>query len=191
MTRRKPLLTLAFTILALVEAGALAGCPSTATTTTYTPITGLEIDSESLVAGLGCGTAPDQVFMYAAVLSYTNEGGPPGPAAFSGVFDCYSNAIFSNLPADDAGSTSFDISIFAYNEQSFPATLVCPPPPPPFLEAGSPYPLCPGDQLKFVEPSEGSATWTTTCTAAQTSGVSQIAICAPLVGPGAPEAGPL
>lgn len=203
VTRRKPYPLLAFAIFALLGTAGLAGCPST-TTTTYTPITGIEIDSASLVGEHGCGTGPDQVYMYAAVLSYSNGEAGPGPAdAYSGVFDCYSNALFSNLPADDAGSTSFDISVFAYNQQAFSATtLQCPGVE---LEAGAAYPLCPGDRPAAVESYAGNATWTTTCTATQqsgsdfscnpapcASGVTVLAVCQPLVATaGAPEGGPV
>ena len=127
VNRRKALLSSLAVPFAVAAACALAGCPGTATTTTYTPITGILIRSSSLVTGYGCGTGPGQVYKYAALLKYAEDGGASGPVVYSGVFDCYSDGLFSNLPADDAGSLSFDVTIVAWNAASFPAPLQCVP----------------------------------------------------------------
>jgi len=167
----------------LVAAGAcvLAGCPAAATTPAYYPITGIVIRSSSLVAGYGCGTGAGQVFRYAAFLSYTDDGGPPGPVVYSGVFDCYSDGVFSNLPADDAGSLSFDVHIIAWNEASFPAALDCDPGD--VSEAG--FTTCPGDTPDIVASNEGTPNWNTNCGATQQFGASVLAVCAPLAPTGA------
>lgn len=191
LTRRKPFFPFVFVVLAVAEAFALAGCPSTGTTTTYTPITGIIINSASLTAGHGCGTGPNQVFMYAALLSYVDgDGGPdasppPGPPVQSGVFDCFSDGIFSNLPADEAGSLNFHLSILAYNQASYPTTLDCPPG---TSEAGSSLP-CPGNDPGVVLLNEGTPTWTTSCNAAQQAGVPVLASCGPLLPTGGSDAG--
>jgi len=178
VNRRKALLSSLAAPLAVVAACALAGCPGAATTTTYTPITGILIRSSSLVAGYGCGTAAGQVYQYAALLSYINDGGPPGPVEYSGVFDCYSDGLFSNLPADDAGSLSFNVTIVAWNQASFPAALQCDPADSDQGEAG--FTTCPGDTPDTVANDEGIPNWITNCTATQQSGISVIAVCAPL-----------
>src|ERR1700745_1041166 len=85
----------------------LAGCPTTDTTASYTPITGILIRSSSLVAGHGCGTGPGQIYRYAAILYYAPDaGGGPGPVE-AGVFDCFTDGIFSNLPATPTNSLDF------------------------------------------------------------------------------------
>ncbi|HEY5243975.1 MAG TPA: hypothetical protein VIJ22_20980 [Polyangiaceae bacterium] len=179
MIRRKALAVLLVAPLAVAATGLLAGCPAAATTTAYTPITGILIRSSSLVAGYGCGTGDDQVFQYGAFLSYVDDvdAGTHGPAVYSGVFDCYSDGIFSNLPTDDAGSLNFSLTIVAWNQTSFPVTtLSCDPSS--VGEAG--FTTCPGDSPDTLVNNEGTPNWLTTCTATQESGVSVLAVCAPL-----------
>jgi hypothetical protein len=151
---------------------ALAGCPNTASTSIYTPPTGIQIDSQDLVAGVGCGPGPGQVYRYAAVVTQETDAG--APFVVSGVFNCYSDALFTNLPSPDGGSTTYSIGIFAYDSASFPAALGgCEYSP---LSAG-----CPGDDAAVVKRYESQATWTTTCTATQFQGVPQVAQCGQLV----------
>ena len=161
---------------------ALAGCPNTASTSIYTPPTGIQIDSEDLVAGIGCGPAPGQVYRYAAVVTQVTETGTP--FVTSGVFNCYSDALFTNLPSPDGGSTSYSIGIFAYDSAAFPAAL-----------GGCEYDTlsaaCPGDDASVVKRYESQATWTANCTATQFPGVPQIATCGELkpTGAGAGDGG--
>ena len=108
----------------------LTGCPSTVTTTTYIPITGIEIDSERLAGIHGCGEGPDQVYKYIAVLAYLDA---PNEPYTSTVVSCDSIGVLSNLPpysdANSDASTEYDftIQIYAYNKDSFPAALDCTP----------------------------------------------------------------
>lgn len=173
VNRRKALIG---SVAAMLGAFALAGCPSTATTTGYTPITGILIRSTSLVAGLGCGTGADQIYKYGALISFADDAGSPEPPVFSGVFDCFSDGLFSNLPASDSGAFTFDLSIVAWNQASFPPALQCPP------NAAQP---CPGDDPGTLLADQGTPTWTTTCTATQQLGISVLAVCGPLVRAGA------
>lgn len=186
--RRKALAVLVVAPLAVAAAGVLAGCPAAATTTAYTPITGILIRSSSLVAGYGCGTGDDQVYAYAAFLKYVDgDAGATGPVVYSGVFDCYSDGIFSNLPTDDAGSLSFSVKIVAWNQASFPAALDCDAS---ASEGDAGFIRCPGDTPDAAMSEEGTPNWTTTCTATQESGVSVLAVCAPLTTPdGGSDAG--
>jgi len=188
VNRRRALISCLAAPLAAAAACALAGCPGAATTTAYTPVTGILIRSTSLVAGYGCGTGAGQVYRYAALLSYTDDGGSAGPVTYSGVSDCYSDALFSNLPADDAGSLSFDLTIIAWNKTSFPAALACDPSD--VGEAG--FTACPGDTPDTVASNEGTPNWITHCTATQQYGISVLAVCDPLsaTGIGGTDAGP-
>jgi hypothetical protein len=166
---------------------ALAGCPNTASTSIYTPPTGIQIDSQGLVAGLGCGSGPGQVYRYAVVVGPPEPdggAGTPGPAITSGVFDCFSDALFANLPSPGGGATSFGLNVFAYDRASFPGAL----------GGCENLPLtsqCPGDDASVVKRYETQATWTTTCTATQLQGVPQIAKCGELepTGAGAGDGG--
>lgn len=189
VNRRRALISWSLTApLAAVATCVLAGCPAADTTPAYYPITGIVVRSSSLVAGYGCGTGDGQVYKYAALLSYTDDGGPPGPVVYSGIFDCYSDGIFSNLPGDDAGSLSFDLTVIAWNQASFPAALACDPD-----EVGEGgFTACPGDTPDTVASNEGTPNWITNCTATQQFGASVLAVCAPLTatGIGGLDAGP-
>jgi hypothetical protein len=184
VNRRRALISSLAAPLAVAAACALAGCPGAATTTIYTPITGILIRSSSLVAGYGCGTDAGQIYKYAALLTYADDGGASGPVVYSGVFDCYSDGLFSNLPADDAGSLSFDVTIVAWDQASFPAALACDP----SIEDGG-FTACPGDVPGTVASSEGIPNWITTCSATQQSGISVLAVCAPLTATGLADGG--
>jgi hypothetical protein len=167
----------------------LAGCPNTASTSIYTPPTGIQIDSQSLVAGLGCGSGLGQVYRYAVVLGPPEPDGgvgTPGPAITSGVFDCFSDPLFANLPSPDGGPTAFGLNIFAYDRASFPAEL----------GGCENLPLtmaCPGDDASVVQRYAAQATWTTNCRATQSQGVPQVAQCpyplAPIEGGAVGDAG--
>jgi hypothetical protein len=160
----------ASSVAAGAAALALAGCPSTTTTTGYTPYTGVIIRSSQLVAGFGCGTGPGQVYRYAAVVYHLGaDAGPTGNAFASNVFDCFSDGVFENLDADDAGNTSYFLTIQAYERASFPPGLSCDP-------AGA----CPTWDVSTVLASAAQASWTTTCTATQQAGVPVLAVCQPL-----------
>jgi hypothetical protein len=147
-----------------------AGCNAAATTTAYTPITGLQISSSDVVAGHGCGTGAQQVYKYAAVVSSpTADGGTPAFRT-SGVFDCFADGVFSNLPSLDGGNPTFVISIFAYDQASFPDALQCPANTAP----------CPGDDAGAVDPFAAAANWTATCTGTEIQGVTAAVTCTPL-----------
>jgi hypothetical protein len=108
---------------AVVAGSTLTGCPNGDAGLVYTPITGITVDANTLVAGYGCGMGPAQVYKYAVLVTYENEAGPESYAAYSGVYDCYTNAIFSNLQPDDAGSLSFSLQVYAFNQASYPTAL--------------------------------------------------------------------
>ncbi len=165
-------------VTALCGAGlaGLAGCPTTATTTLYTPITGLTIDSATLVAGLGCGTDPTQVYKYAVVVSLPGYQNPPGATAVlptSAVFDCFGNGQFANLPTFDGGDATYTLTVYAFNQATFPPALGnCD-----YTPADA---ACAGENPKTVATYASIANWTTTCTATQVPGVTEVAVCGSL-----------
>lgn len=176
-------LLLAASIAAL--ACAVAGCPTTGTTAPYTPITGIQVLASDITAGRGCGTGDDQVYKYAAVVSYQDS----GTLVAAGVFDCFADAIFSNLPAEGT-SYAFDVAVYAYNAATFPPELA-PCTPQQMMQSGA----CAAEDPTVIarlatvgEPDAGvaPANWTTTCTATQPLGATQVASCCPLVPRGVP-----
>jgi hypothetical protein len=150
---------------------AIAGCTTSGLATAYTPITGIQIPAADVVAGHGCGRGSGQVYKYAAVVAYPVDGGVPGMPLTSGVFDCFADGIFSNLPVIDGGPLVFDVSIYAYDKDSFPRALDCP---------QSVVP-CPGDDASAILPWETAANWTAICTASQFQGITTVAACGPLL----------
>ncbi len=151
----------------LFAAAALGACTTATATTVYTPVTGIQVPSADVAQGHGCGTGSDQVYRYIAVISYPSD----ASTTFSttAVFDCFADGLFSNLPfTNAAASQPFNITIFAFNQASFPAALDC---------VGSP---CPGDDAGEVALWTGTANWTGKCQATEVSGVTALATCAPL-----------
>jgi hypothetical protein len=158
----------------VAAAFALAGCPNTASTSIYTPPTGIQIDSQELVAGIGCGSGPGQVYAYAAVVTQVTDAGPP--FVTSAVSNCFSNPVIENLPSPDGGNTVYSIAIYAYDSAAFPAALGG-------CDSLALTSACPGDDAAVVKRYESKATWTTTCTATQSQGVPQFAVCGELEPP--------
>jgi hypothetical protein len=168
----------------------LAACPGSPSTTLYTPITGLVINSESLLSGVGCGTGAGQVYKYAAVVTLAGDASEPG-LPVSGVFDCFTNAQFANLATPDGNLTSYDIAIYAFNE----ATFVGSGPQSPAAELGGCTDVesdaaCQGENPATVLKYAGLANWRTTCTATQVPGVSEVAVCKGLLPVGDASAAP-
>jgi hypothetical protein len=151
----------------------LTGCPSTATTTGYTPITGIVILSSALVAGYGCGTGPGQIYRYAAIVYFATDGGPQAPPLATNVFDCFTDGVFENLPVSDSGSQDFIVAIQAYNRGTFPPELACP------ADGGPCAARDPTARTLLADATR--ATWASTCTATQQQGIPVLAVCQPLV----------
>jgi hypothetical protein len=91
-------------LIAVPSACAVAACATTTATTTYTPITGIEIRSGSLVSGFGCGTGETQVYRYAAALSYQDEPGGNAPDAEAGTPEAGTPTLEAG--AHDAGGAT-------------------------------------------------------------------------------------
>jgi hypothetical protein len=163
-------------LLGLAAACAFGGCTNNVTVLAYTPITGVQIRSQDLVAGHGCGTGPGQVYAYVVVLTQDESRNVP---EYSTVVNCYSDGVLSNL-ASEAGTYAYFLYIYAYDYASFPKSLACTPP----LTNSS----CPGDNVDaaiLAVKAAGDAgiappTWTTTCTAHEYGGEPMLAHCGPL-----------
>ncbi len=182
MNRTQVAAALIATTLGVAATLGLAACPASPSTTLYTPITGLVINSESLLAGIGCGTGPGQVYKYAAVVRLAGDASESG-LPVSGVFDCFTNAQFANLATPDGNLTSYDIAIYAFNEASFPPALAA-------CDNLQSDAACAGENPSAVLEFAGMANWTTTCTATQVPGVSEVAVCNSLVPVGDASVGP-
>jgi len=182
---------------AIVNAGVLiaSGSSCTATTTVNEAlISGIHIDSTLLLGGIGCSaTDPQSVYKYVAVV--INDSKDLGGA---GIFDCYADAVFANLPGTDAGSLNFAVWVYAYNATDFAmanqenaltknVTLLNGVIQPDGSIIAVPTNLVPdGGTTKRGYPAALSnlclskATWVSTCTAASQPGLDVSALCTPL-----------
>src|ERR1700678_892701 len=164
---------------------ALVHCNQDSSTLSYTPITGVEISSQSLVLGHGCNDDPNDpnaVYRYSAVLSYVYPGGVPlgfPDQQYASVFECFANGYFENLPVYDGGNQAFAITIAAWNFAGFPAALnPCTSEP----DGSSLSELCPAEQVSSVLDGGGvPPQWTTTCTAYLQPQLPAVAAWGPLV----------
>ena len=168
---------------ACLAAIALAGCPSTATTSSTAIVTGVEILASTVVAGHGCGKdTPTEVYRYAVVVYHAklSDGSvqmaiEDGPAVASNIFECYADGLFSNLPPSADGSANYIVRVYAYSYASFqknPAVgaLECAP---------ATRPPCPAEDPSAVTLAAvaGAADFTLNCTAKEEQGVPVLARC--------------
>lgn len=115
--------TFASPLLALLGAFALGACTSatsdTAATTTIAvgapPFLGLVVRANDLFNDVGCGTGPDNVAKYVAVVA-----GADGVDIDGRIYDCFADANFFNLPTVD-DSQRYTVKIFAYSQPDYDA----------------------------------------------------------------------
>ncbi len=141
----------------LLLAMAVAACSTSNTPSGINPVTEIVIRSESLVAGYGCGTAPREVYKYAAIVSNVQD----PSQQYANVFDCFADGVFASLPASPTGDLDFTVQILAYSFADYNPGIEAAANDPAAL-AGSP------------------ATWVTSCTASQQPNVAVLAVCGPL-----------
>jgi hypothetical protein len=172
-----------------------SGCNDTITYNTAL-VSGIDINTDLLLGNgsLSCGTSDQNVYKYVAVV--INDAADIGGA---GIFDCFADGVFANLPGTDAGSLNFAIWIYAYNQKDFNAAN------------GSDNALINAvNRLNGVNQPDGSfvalsalsipdggtsqgryaaalsticlrpSTWVSTCSASSQPGVQFLAACAPL-----------
>src|SRR5258708_36955025 len=108
--------------------------------------------ASDIAAGHGCGTGPDQVYKYGAIVDHAADGGRSDDSfSASNVFDCYADGIFSNLPPADDGGQSFIVAVYAFSRRSFsefmdgglscpPRVASCPGAQPALLASAIPFP---------------------------------------------------
>jgi len=160
----------------------LTGCPSSAPTLPYTPYTGINFVSETILAGAGCGTAPGQVFKYAVVIGDPSDAGSPNlsstvdgaPGAYASLVDCNTNGVFTIGTSPDGGPT-VEAWIYAYDETDFEAAQASV-----TSFASCAEPTCPLSVADVQAIIGTYSTYTTTCTATPESGDNVVASCLPL-----------
>jgi hypothetical protein len=96
-----------------------AGCGGTSSTAAPAIITNSSaaviLRAESLVTGVGCGTADSEVYKYVAVLSAADGSDVDGE-----IYDCFADAIFAQL--DDYGlNAHFTVHVFAFDKVAYEA----------------------------------------------------------------------
>ena len=90
----------------------------TASTSDETSITGVVVRTTQLLEGTGCGTRVGQVYKYLAVAVHAGQ----TDAVAAGVYDCFADAAFVNLPADPStGGYDFEIYVYAFDSSRFEA----------------------------------------------------------------------
>ena len=161
---------------ALIAAFAvLFACSGSSSSSGIPPITGIVIRAETLTTGRGCGTAPSQLFKYAAVVYGFGGGDPSEPTSYNvpiaaGVYDCFADGTFVELP-QTGGSFTYRLEVFAYAQPAYAAVSAA-------VESAGTN----ADILRSTNP-----TWVTACFATQQRDVQALAVCGPLVS-GTPEA---
>ena len=152
----------------------VAACAGTSSTTALTPVTGILVRADALVAGIGCGTGSGQIYRYAAVVTQLpdNGGGPDAEqpvAGAGGIFECYADAAFRQLQPGPYGKLSFVVEIYAFSKAAYDAQ-----------NAGGALDRAAAGgwgQLQTFRP-----TYKTSCTATQQENVEVLAVCGPLSG---------
>jgi hypothetical protein len=158
-----------------------SGCGSS-TTLPYTPYSGVEVPA-SVIASVGCGAAPGQVFAYAVVLGDPSDASSPNfaplpdgaPPVYASVFSCFANGAFAGISTSPAGGAGVELWIYAYDQADFEAAQASVP------EFGCGSPTCPLSVGAGV-PSwlRAPSTYVTTCTATLESDDHVLAVCKPL-----------
>jgi hypothetical protein len=100
-------------------------------------ITGIEVLSDTLTQGIGCGTGTDQIYKYVVVIQVP-EGAQLTDAGLStsdfaqlfvggNVEDCFTNGVFQDLCqyplANGFESSSYSVTIYAYSEAQWNAVV--------------------------------------------------------------------
>ncbi len=153
--------------LPLSLVAAAVACGSTATTTAFTPQTGIVVRSESLTTGIGCGTGATQIFKFVAVVI---DGA--GNAGAAGLYDCFADGVLVNLQSTtDGGNTDFTVKVYAFNQAAYTASQSSIATDVSQANTSPPTPFN-GGAFSML-----GATYSTNCTATQQSGIQVVAVC--------------
>jgi hypothetical protein len=82
-----------------------------------TPLTGIEVISDTLTAGHGCGTGPGEIYKYLAIVqipSYVGGVGLANSFIAGGVYDCFSNGVFYDLCTYEGDAGTFTVTVYAF-----------------------------------------------------------------------------
>ncbi len=161
-----------------------------------TPITGIVVRAQSLVAGHGCGTGPDQIYKYSVVVSAFDEAGATEVFIAGGTYDCFADATFVNLCSSSSGNYVFNVNVYAFTQAAWNSdgglpetqvqTLLATHPSYCTNDAGHVSPLQsdqtvrPDNDGGLDQQLQSKASFTTTCTATQESSAEVVAVCAPV-----------
>ncbi|HEY2366852.1 MAG TPA: hypothetical protein VGH87_10710 [Polyangiaceae bacterium] len=153
--------------------GALAACTTLTgssvasnTVSTFSPVTTVEVDSTTLFDGFGCSDTAGVPYKYVATI-YPLGSSKPIPIGDTvirnAVSDCFANAVFEDLP-NATGEGDFTLKVDVFDLPTWNANQ------------GS---------IDFGDPTQEAAiravaSWTTDCTAHQTSNIQSLAVCDPL-----------
>jgi hypothetical protein len=162
----RPILAACIVVTMLVKA--FGACNSSSSSSSAFVTTGILVRAETLISGRGCGRGPTNVFKYAVAVFGLGNGDPLDRASYTtpvtgNVFDCFADGTFIEL-APVAGSTSFRLEVFVYNEASYQASRD----------------LIDTAVSNTTALRASSPTWTTQCTATQLSDVQSVALCDPI-----------
>ncbi|CAN5130439.1 hypothetical protein BH09MYX1_BH09MYX1_20250 [soil metagenome] len=137
----------------------VASCSGDTTTVDPGTLTSIVVRAASLTSGFGCGTGDAQVYKYAVYVT------PPDPNVqlpVSSLSDCFADATFTGLTGASTGVTPFKLEIFAFRASDFQKD-----------ESAITTASSLGDSATL----KAKASWQTTCTAAQQSSVTVLAVC--------------
>ena len=113
-------------LVGLLLPGELA-CSSTSPKVSLGPLQGISIPASELTATRGCGTESGNLFKYAAVVrsaeatSANGSDAGSNPALAKGLYDCFTDAVFSNLPYGDDGTAPYTIEVRAFDVSEYDA----------------------------------------------------------------------
>jgi hypothetical protein len=78
---------------------------------------------DTVTAGLGCGTGPNQVYKYVSVVTVPASVPAIGNEYIAGnATDCFANATFVNLCSYDTNQSSFDVTVYAFTADQWNQT---------------------------------------------------------------------
>ena len=159
----------------LVGLGALAACTALTgssiasnTVSTFSPVTTVEVDSTTLFERLGCNATDGVPYKYVATVFPFGSSEPlqipDAGVVQSAVSDCFTNAVFEDLPTGASGQGDFTLKVDVFDLATWNANQ---------------------GKIDFTDPTQepamrAAAKWTTNCTAHQTSNIQSLAVCDPL-----------
>jgi hypothetical protein len=100
------------------------GCSTGTTTVTLTPITGIVVPASDLTSGRGCGSRDGELLKYAALVQAVDPNlasGGTGAVLAKGVYDCFADAIFTNLAYGADATLAYTVEIRAFDASQYAA----------------------------------------------------------------------